>query len=62
MSGTKRWLGLVLWAVLCGCATFEQTPEDLQKKLGSPTKGRRYERTSGRVVLRNRLASAAAHC
>lgn len=34
-------LGVIL---LAGCAAFEQTPEDLQKKLNGPTKGQLYER------------------
>jgi hypothetical protein len=29
---------------LMGCAAFEQTPEDVQKKLTQPTKGQLYER------------------
>jgi hypothetical protein len=40
----RRWwlaLGLV-WLV--GCATFEQTPQDLERKLSEPTKGHLYER------------------
>jgi hypothetical protein len=39
-----RWLLVVVMALLVGCATFEQTPEDLQKKLSNPTKGQLYER------------------
>jgi hypothetical protein len=27
-----------------GCATFEQTPEDVENKLSNPTKGHLYER------------------
>jgi hypothetical protein len=34
-------LGLVF---LAGCATFEQTPQDIEKKLSDPTKGHLYER------------------
>ena len=36
---------LCLFACLMvSCATFEQTPEDVQKKLSEPTRGRLYER------------------
>jgi hypothetical protein len=34
-------LGLIS---LVGCATFEQTPQDIEKKLSEPTKGHLYER------------------
>lgn len=30
--------------VLAGCAAFEQSPDDVQKKLAEPTKGQFYER------------------
>jgi hypothetical protein len=33
-----------LMALVAGCATFEQTPEDLEKKLSDPTRGHLYER------------------
>ena len=34
-----------LWVLLlAGCAAFEQTPEDLQKKISEPTRGQLYER------------------
>jgi len=36
-------LGLCL-IFLMGCAAFEQTPQDVQKKLSDPTKGKLYER------------------
>ena len=36
-------LGL-LAALLAGCAAFEQTPDDLSKKVTQPTKGHLYER------------------
>ena len=39
---TWLWLLALVWLV--GCAAFEQTPEDLQKKISSPTKGHLYER------------------
>ncbi len=39
-----KWLLWGLWLRLAGCATFEQTPEDLQRKLSNPTKGHLYER------------------
>lgn len=39
---TWFWLLAVGWLV--GCAAFEQTPDDLQKKIASPTKGQLYER------------------
>ena len=35
-------LGLMLG--VAGCATFEQTPEDVGRKLSHPTKGHLYER------------------
>jgi hypothetical protein len=36
---------LAVWLILMsGCAAFEQTPEDVQKKLTDPTKGQLYER------------------
>jgi hypothetical protein len=38
-----RLLGVCL-ILLAGCAAFEQTPEDVQKKLAEPTKGQLYER------------------
>ena len=36
-------LGLFL-ALLAGCAAFEQTPDDISKKITQPTKGHLYER------------------
>jgi len=36
-------LGLGL-ALLVGCAAFETTPGDVQRKLSDPTKGHLYER------------------
>ena len=39
-----KWLLLGLLLGLAGCATFEQTPEDLQRKLSHPTEGHLYER------------------
>jgi len=36
-------LGIFL-NLVAGCAVFEQTPEDVQKKLSQPTKGQLYER------------------
>ena len=39
-----RWLWLGLVVVLAGCAAFEQSPEDVQRKLSDPTKGHLYER------------------
>jgi len=33
--------GLLL---LAGCAAFESSPEDIQRKLSDPTKGHLYER------------------
>ena len=39
-----RWILLGLLAMLAGCATFEQTPEDVQHKLSNPTGGHLYER------------------
>ena len=39
-----RWILLGLLVTLAGCATFEQTPEDVQNKLSNPTKGHLYER------------------
>jgi hypothetical protein len=39
-----RWLLLGLLALMAGCAVFEQTPEDMQNKLGNATKGQLYER------------------
>jgi len=32
--------GLVL---LAGCATFEETPQDIEKRLADPTKGHLYD-------------------
>jgi hypothetical protein len=40
----KNLLLMAALAALCGCAAFEQTPDDLQRKISSPTKGRLYER------------------
>ena len=39
-----KWLLLGLWLGLAGCAMFEQTPEDLQRKLSHPTQGHLEER------------------
>jgi outer membrane lipoprotein-sorting protein len=40
-----RMLLLVLGLIfLVGCATFEQTPQDIEKKLSEPMKGHLYER------------------
>jgi hypothetical protein len=39
-----KWLLLGLMLGLAGCATFEQTPEDLGHKLSHPTEGHLYER------------------
>jgi hypothetical protein len=39
---TCLWLLALAW--LCGCAAFEQTPDDLHRKISSPTKGHLYER------------------
>ena len=39
-----RSLVLGLLVMLAGCATFEQTPEDVQRKLADPTRGHLYER------------------
>jgi hypothetical protein len=39
-----KWLVLGLLAMAAGCAVFEQTPEDMQNKLGNATKGQLYER------------------
>jgi uncharacterized lipoprotein YmbA len=39
-----HWLMLAMLAWLAGCAAFEQTPDDLQRKISSPTKGHLYER------------------
>lgn len=40
-----RMLLMALCVVLlAGCAAFEQTPEDVQKKLSDPTGGHLYER------------------
>lgn len=30
--------------VLTGCAAFEQSPDDISKKLADPTRGQLYER------------------
>jgi hypothetical protein len=40
----KTLAGALLLLLLCGCAAIEQTPEDIQRKLSEPTKGRLYER------------------
>jgi hypothetical protein len=41
----KTILSVLLLAFLAGCAVFEQTPEDVQRKLTTEsTKGRLYER------------------
>jgi len=40
----KQCLCLAALAALCGCAAFEQTPDDLQRKITSPTQGQLYER------------------
>ncbi len=45
----KKWLCVVALAWLAGCAAFEQTPDDLQKKISSPTKGHLYERDTGKT-------------
>jgi hypothetical protein len=39
-----RWFALAVFVMLAaGCAVFEQTPEDMQNKLGNATKGQLYE-------------------
>jgi hypothetical protein len=44
-GATMRLLVLGLCLIfLMGCAAFEQTPQDVQKKLSDPTKGKLYER------------------
>ncbi len=40
----RNWLLAAALVALCGCAAFEQTPDDLQKKIMSPTRGHLYER------------------
>lgn len=39
-----KTLMLSLILGLSGCAVFEQTPEDVQRKLSNPTSGQLYER------------------
>ncbi len=41
-----RTMGLLVLCLilLTGCAVFEQTPDDVQKKLTDPTAGQLYER------------------
>ena len=40
----KALLMAMLLTLVAGCAVFEQTPDDLQKKLSESTHGRLYER------------------
>jgi hypothetical protein len=40
----NAFLAGLLVLLLAGCAAFEQTPADLEKKLSDPTRGRLYER------------------
>ena len=40
----KTLLMAVLLSLVAGCATFEQTPSDLEKKLSGSTHGHLYER------------------
>jgi hypothetical protein len=39
-----KWFLLGVVALLVGCATFEQSPVDVENKLGNATKGQLYER------------------
>ena len=41
---SKSFLLAAALAVLAGCAAFEQSPEDLQKKIANPTGGHFVER------------------
>jgi len=40
----KALLMAALVSLVAGCAAFEQTPDDLQKKLSESTHGHLYER------------------
>ena len=40
----SKLLAGLLVLLLAGCATFEQSPGDLEKKLSEPTRGQLYER------------------
>jgi hypothetical protein len=40
----KTMLCVLTTLFLLGCATFEQTPGDVQDKISQPTKGHFYER------------------
>lgn len=40
----KPLLTAMLLTLLAGCAAFEQSPDDLQKKFSESTRGHLYER------------------